>query len=663
MRKYHALLLSVLLVASGISCGCARPATSPTATQPSPTTGTSAATTPATGTASPTSAAPSQPPTATTAAPSASATTVVPVVQTTATKISLPPGVLSPSQIEASLVGREVTVQGEVLQLIENPGGQGGAYVKLGDGKGTVGFRMEQADWDALGTAGRAQYQTGKTVTVKGLLVLAGQELVVVFGKAPPASATAPAGNATFVVMVPGNTTVSYAVFMELVNEQRQLLGFVKMEQRDAVTWSVSIPAGPSKFGYRYSRDGIGFATAEEFSPDSAQTFRWPTPSPGATINDTVARWRWVPPPGFTMPSVPSAAATAAIAPRVNGEEFQGGYGFVDFWWGNFHDLAYGTSVAMKQANGGWIKIAPPVGFSQVEPLPRMNWDIVPDNPIYPAGELEYHIAQAQRAGLNVFLVPQCGILNGSLVLDADKQYSSAWWDAYCGEMERYATYFADLAERCGVKCLAFQDNEMWNSLKAPADIQERYAAYIANIRQHYHGRLGMVWSLGGSYTAPADLYPVGYFPEKFDFLAVGGPHKLTGSREPTVAEIKANFQQIVTAALAPLYAQHKKPIVLYSVGYPSIDGGVSGDFAHDDPAMDVFEAYSDKYQLDLVEQAEAFEAILQVVAETPYITGFYPFNSHWATSLPVSKLYAVWGKPAEQVIAGWYGRFAGAGK
>jgi hypothetical protein len=590
-----------------------------------------------------------------------SPSTPVPGAPSRPTEVVPPPGVLSPSQIDSSLIDRGMKVMGKVLVLIENPGGQGGAYAKLSDGKGEVGLRIEPATWSAYTSEEKSRFTQGKTVTVEGRLVLAGQELVVVMGVIPPTPPGTPGpgpGNATFVVKVPENTALSYAVFMELVDEQSKLLGFVKMEPQDPVTWRVSIPAGPKKFGYRYTRDGIGFPTAEEFTPDSAKTFRWPSPSPGMVINDVVTQWRWFAKPGYIMPVVQSVAGTASIAKRINNQEFQCGYQFVDFWWTPFHDLVHGTNVAMKKANGSWMKIAPPIGFTQVEPVPKMNWEIIPDNPIYPPGELEYQISQAQKDGLNIFLNPQCGVLNGPLQLDADKQYSDEWWDAYLKEMEQYATYFATLAEKCGVKYLAFQDNEMWNSLKAPKNIQQKYSDYIANIRRHYSGQLGMVLSLGGSYRSPADLFPVGYFPEKFDFLALGGPQKITDSKQPNVNEMKANFKKILEAAIEPLYTKYQKPIILYSAGYPSLDGGASRDFTHDDPAMDVFEAYSDKYQLDLVEQAEVYEALIQVVAETPYITGFYLFNSYWPTPLPLSKFYGVWGKPAEQIMSGWYQRF-----
>jgi hypothetical protein len=571
-------------------------------------------------------------------------------------------GVLLPGQISSSRINQVVKIEGQVVQVIQNPGGQGGLYIKLMGGGGEVGLRIEQSRLNEISDTQKAQFEVGRVVTAEGMVVQSGTELVIVFGVVPSAIEKPRVGNATFVVKVPENTIVTYSVFMELVNEQRQLLGFVKMEPKDPVTWTISIPAGPDKFGYRYTRDGIGFPTAEEFSPDSEKTFRWPSPSPGMVINDIVSKWRWFPESGYVMPVIESTANTAGLVKRINNDRFQCGYGFVDFWWSPFHDLVYGTSVAMHRANGNWIKIMPPIGFNQVEPIPKMNWEAVPDNPIYPSGELEYHIAQAQKAGLNVFLVPQCGILNGTLMLDGSKQYSEEWWRSYFKEMERYSTYFADLAEKAGVKYMAFQDNEMWNSPKAPINIKEKYGEYISNIRQHYSGKLGMVWSLGGSYKSPAEIFPVGYLPEKFDFFAIGGPQAIADSRSPSVAEMKGNFATILEKAVKPLYVKYQKAVILYSAGYPSIDGASSRDFAQDDPAMDVFEVYSDKYQLDLREQAEAFEAIMQVVAETPYITGFYPFNNYWPTPFPQSKNPTTWGKPADKVMAGWYQRLAASG-
>jgi hypothetical protein len=224
----NGLLCAIML--SALSAGCAQPAATSATTATGATNAvpiTSAAqtqTSAAPSTANPTTVSPITPPTATTPTTKTTtappqATTVIPTPPSTltqpatiSTKDSLPAGVLAPSQVDSSLINKQVTVQGEILQLIEDPGGQGGAYLKLGDGKGTVGLRIEKADWDALGATEKAKYQPGKTVTVSGMLVLSGQELVIVMMKAPPATATVPSGNATFVVRVPANTAVSFAV-------------------------------------------------------------------------------------------------------------------------------------------------------------------------------------------------------------------------------------------------------------------------------------------------------------------------------------------------------------------------------------------------------------------------------------------------------------------
>jgi hypothetical protein len=578
--------------------------------------------------------------------------------QSTVTEESLSPepGVLLPSQINSSQLNQVVKVKGRVVQVIQNPGGQGGLYLKISGGSSEVGIRIEQEKLNALSDAEKAQFEQGKVITVEGMLVLSGTDLVVVLGAGLSTSVTPQpsTGNATFIVKVPENTVLSYAVSMELFNEQNKLLGFVKMEQQDSITWRVSIPSGSDKIGYRYTRDGVGFPTAEEFKPDSDKTLHWVNPLPGTVINDVVTKWRWCPMPGYIMPIIASAAKTTSITKRINNEEFQCGYQFIDFWWGPFHDLVRGTNLGIKNGNGNWIKIAAPVGVAQIEPVFKLNWDVVSDNPIYPPGELEYQISQAQNDGLNVLLTPQWG----SLEVDCGKQYSDEWWDSFYTEMERFSTYFATLAEKCGVKYLALTGMGMWNNINAPSNIKDKFAEYIANTRQHYSGKLGMVIQLSGSFHSPANTWPLGYFPEKFDFLAIGGPGRLSDSKEPTVDEMKANFKQILESAVAPLYEKYQKPIILYSVGYPSLDGAASGAFTHDDPPMDVYAPYSDKYQLDLEEQAEIFEALLQVVAETPYIIGFYPFNSYWPSPLPLSKLYNVWDKPAGQIIAGWYQRF-----
>lgn len=96
---------------------------------------------------------------------------------------ALEPDVLSPGQVNSSMVDQVVKVRGEVLWVVQNPGGLGGLYLKLGNGEGEVGVRIQDKIWQTLDETEKAQFKEGKTVTAEGMLFQAGRELVVIFGK------------------------------------------------------------------------------------------------------------------------------------------------------------------------------------------------------------------------------------------------------------------------------------------------------------------------------------------------------------------------------------------------------------------------------------------------------------------------------------------------
>jgi len=98
----------------------------------------------------------------------------------------LEPSVLSPGQIDSSMVDQAVKVRGKVLWVVENPGGLGGLYLQLGNGEGEVGLRIQDDIWKTLDDKEKTQFKEGKTITAEGTLFQAGSQLVVIFGKVPP---------------------------------------------------------------------------------------------------------------------------------------------------------------------------------------------------------------------------------------------------------------------------------------------------------------------------------------------------------------------------------------------------------------------------------------------------------------------------------------------
>jgi hypothetical protein len=72
------------------------------------------------------------------------------------------------------------------------------------------------------------------------------------------------------------------------------------------------------------------------------------------------------------------------------------------------------------------------------------------------------------------------------------------------------------------------------------------------------------------------------------------------------------------------------------------------------DPATLVWEPYSTKYQLDLLEQAMGYDAILRAIADHPYIIGTYPFL-YLPDTYPLTLEFNIRDKPAEEVLSQWY--------
>lgn len=94
--------------------------------------------------------------------------------------------------------------------------------------------------------------------------------------------------------------------------------------------------------------------------------------------------------------------------------------------------------------------------------------------------------------------------------------------------------------------------------------------------------------------------------------------------------------------------------IIFNQVAFASVDGGLMGRADVFDPAIQLFEPYTDKYRLDLEEQAMAYDAILRGVARCDYVIGFYPF-AYLPETFPLTLEFNTRDKPTEQVVSQWY--------
>jgi hypothetical protein len=409
-------------------------------------------------------------------------TTTTASTTTTESPLTAEPGVLLPAQVSSSLLNQAVKVKGRVMEVIQDPGGQGGLYVKLGGDGSVVGVRIESADWDAMSAATKNQFETGKIATAAGILVQSGTDLVVVLKNTPETiiSSTATPSSTetteerpqktTFIVKAPSNTPSYTTIYMEWYYKEDGYWSnndnMIKMEKVADNTWQTEIALTPTGYGadgtyfcYRYSRDKWGYPAAEEFNPDSASGYRKIeiTSSAGKTINDTISKWRWFPAPDEPALAIPpSAAGTAAIVPRINGFKFFRGIGVQDFWNESYGFALDGPTLEAIKADGAdAVSFGAPVWtFSQIDPLP-----IITESSFYQLKGLESQLKLYHDAGFHISLCPQFGnsAEDPSLYTVGvyDNAHSQAWWDAWYSEVERVTLYTADLAEKYDVEMLA----------------------------------------------------------------------------------------------------------------------------------------------------------------------------------------------------------------
>ena len=171
-----------------------------------------------------------------------------------------PEGVLSPSQIDVSLVDTYVKVRGKINLFHQD---SGGVALWLSDGKGKVGIRIESDDWENLSAEQKAEYKTGNTITAEGMLVLTPtQELFVVLGTAPPSEGR-PAPKFAKVEIVAGPVNIS--------KQPKGSLGwpwpkiFLRGD-RIILTYRGEIDSWPSQWLIE-SEDGINWSEPLELPP------------------------------------------------------------------------------------------------------------------------------------------------------------------------------------------------------------------------------------------------------------------------------------------------------------------------------------------------------------------------------------------------------------
>lgn len=246
--------------------------------------------------------------------------------------------------------------------------------------------------------------------------------------------------------------------------------------------------------------------------------------------------------------------------------------------------------------------------------------------------DLRTVIRRARSCGLRVVLSPmlevrggQPGAWRGRIRPRAPER----WWSSY----RRAIGDYARLARDEGVAALVVS-HELSSMSSRPESA--RWRRLVRGVRRIYRGPVAVVVNHD---ALDAEL-PF----DAFDVVGVSAYFRLASHPDATAAELRAGWRA-AAARLGEFSTRLRRPIVLFEVGYPSIDGCATRPW---DSTLGA--------PIDLEEQRMATAAAVDAIDAMPFVEGAFLWA--WGgDGGPYDRWYTPRGKPTE---AEWRRFFAG---
>lgn len=333
----------------------------------------------------------------------------------------------------------------------------------------------------------------------------------------------------------------------------------------------------------------------------------------------------------------PEVWAGDPIAGQAN-PAFQKGISYAAWWSGVYRSLGAEVALQALRATGAdWIAL---IVTGHQDGIAATTIDRT--HPSTPTDEdLIHAINLAHRMGLKVMLKPHVDLFNevpgGPWRGDIGKAFTTeAQWSAWFASYKAFINHYAALAQAYGVEQFCIGTELLGTTHRA-----NDWRAVAAGVRAIYRGPIVYAALKEGEETSIT-------WWDAVDYIGVDGyyPLNTNPSVHPTVEQLEAAWQG-PKAILADLSRKYNRPIILTEIGYRSRHGCT----------MKPWDSWETS-QLDMEEQANAYEAAFRQLFNQPWLAGMFwwmwsadPFESG-----PCDMGYTPAEKPAEDVLRHWYG-------
>lgn len=282
--------------------------------------------------------------------------------------------------------------------------------------------------------------------------------------------------------------------------------------------------------------------------------------------------------------------------------------------------------------------------YNDTEIHPRMD--------LYTASNssLIHAIQKAHELEMKVALKPMIDILDGKWRGQIKPYNWTLWFKNY----RKFISSYAELAENYNVELFI-----VGTELRSSQIYQNEWRQVINNVRSHFSGNISYAanWDSYSEYSVLPN-YAVGFW-DALDYVGVDAYFPLTNSFNPTLQQLISAWSNSAsgwwgsgrnwTNELYLTYLSTGKKIIFTEIGYCSQNGTNTQPWN-----------YNVSPTKDLQEQADCYQAVLEVFKNATWFEGWFWWN--WETDpnagkpgTPDEKHYTPQNKPAQEILRQYY--------
>jgi hypothetical protein len=411
-------------------------------------------------------------------------------------------------------------------------------------------------------------------------------------------------------------------------------------------------------FTYRYCRNAqCGIADDAATAGDSAHGRNITPTITAQNIKDTVNQWALMQPQSSTLvqTDIPS-----------RGTGFVAGVEFQSYYDPAMHVFIPGALQNIHALGSNWVFIDPTWTYRNINPV-FFSQQAGKDPFIKDTTE---SVASARALNLNVALFPQPRFPNNANDFWRSAPRDSVWWDNWFNHYRAFAVHFADMATRADAQAVVLGGDWIAPALPngrladgsssgVPADAEARWRTIVAEVRQHYAGRV--LFALPYTNT---DITPPTSLLGDTDGIYLLWFARLDDSATPNKAEMTAEAGRLLDQNVFPVQAQVNKPIII-GLSYPSSTSSATGCLPGpgggclDWSALNPSNPDVSTVSLDLQQQFDIYDAMLNAINGRSWVSGLVSRGYFPPVALQ-DKSASVHGKPAADLLWYWFPRLLG---